>query len=157
MTLVGGAACAACSGSPAKPSLAANAQPGAVGGSQATITVGTTVYDFVTTCYDAGAGAVVAVGTGVEPGTGRPARALIQTFFNEPYVGVTIGGTAEVLEAAIDRPLELAIDNGVITGNDVEFVRNLELTRGAGEAAGRGSVRVECHGYVQGLPPGYTK
>ena len=147
----------ACSNASPKPSLAATAQPGAVGGSKATITIGSTVFDFVTTCYDAGAGAVVAVGTGVEPGTGRAARALVQTFFNEPYVGVTVGDSEVVYEAEIDQPLELSFQDNAIVGNDVVFVRNLELTRGAGEPAGQGSVRVDCRGYVQGLPPGYAK
>ncbi|HEV8295980.1 MAG TPA: hypothetical protein VGQ20_01740 [Acidimicrobiales bacterium] len=115
------------------------------------------VYTLATTCYDAGAGSVVAIGTGTEPGTARPMRALVQAFLTESYVGLTIGDRELVYESSLDDVLQLNFDEHVILGEDIHFVRNLDLSSGRGEAAGDGSVRVDCIEYASGLPPGYTR
>jgi hypothetical protein len=146
---------AACSGGPAKPSLDASASSTTVGGVNGTIVVGATTYTFAMTCYAPGAGAVVAVGNGTDPVSGHPTRALVQAFFEDPYVGVTVGAKESVYEPSLDQPVELSFQDDVVHGEGIKFVRNLDLTARVGEPAGLGSVTVTCAGYNAGLPPGY--
>jgi hypothetical protein len=145
---------AACSSSP--PSLDDHAAP-AAGRSTATVTVRDATYQLATTCYDAGAGSVVAVGTGTEPGTDRPTHLLVQAFLTDSYVGLTIGAHDLVYESTLDDALQLSLDAHLIVGTGIRFVRNLDLTSGRGEDAGEGAIRVECAEYAAGLPPGYAR
>jgi hypothetical protein len=139
------------------------------GGSIARVTIDATAYDFEVTCYDAGAGSVVAVGTGLvadeATGVERSSRVYVQAFLGDPYVGVTLelpagdGGESreEVFEAALDESFDLLLEDDVIQADDIEFVRNLDLTSGAAEAAGTGSVHVTCSEYEQGVPQGFVR
>src|SRR5262245_50098493 len=134
------------------------------GGSIARVTIGDDGYDFEVTCYDAGAGSVVAVGTGtvVDPVSGeeRGSRVLVQAFLGDPYVGVTLeqpgadgeDAPAEVFEAALDDSFDLLLENNIIQADGIEFVRGLDLDTGAAESAGTGSVRVTCNDFEQGMP-----
>jgi hypothetical protein len=139
------------------------------GGSIASVTIADVTYGFEATCYDAGAGSVIAVGTGSVPVTGteevRESRVFVQAFLGDPYVGVTIAVTdpedgavrEEVFEAAIDESFDLLLEDDVIAADAIEFVRNMDLTSGQGEPAGQGSVRVTCGGYEQGAPEGLER
>ena len=42
-----------------------------------------------------------------------------------------------------------------MSGNAIQFVRNLDLASRVGEPVGTGSVTVTCSSYNAGLPPGY--
>ena len=145
----------ACSGSGAKPSLDASASSTTVAVANGTIIIGTNTYAFVMTCYAPGTGAMVAVGTGIDPVSGHPTRALVQAFFDDPYVGVTVGDKESVFEPTLDEPIDLSFQDNVVTGTAIRFVRNLDLAARVGEPAGTGSVTVTCSSYSAGLPPGY--
>jgi hypothetical protein len=133
------------------------------GGSIAQVVIGDATFDFEVTCYDAGAGSVVVVGTGTEPaessGSDRTTHVLVQAFLGESYVGVTIGDNEALYEAALDETLDLLLEQDVIAADDIEFVRNLDLTDGEseGEPAGVGSLRVTCGGYEHGVPPQFDR
>lgn len=145
---------AACSGSGDEPSLAQAAgtiPPGPNG----SVAVGDVTYQFTMTCYAPGAGAVVAVGVGVEPGTGKATRALVQAFFRDPYVGVTVGDDEVVYEPSLDEPLELFYQDDTVRGSAIQFVKNLDLQARKGTPVGLGTVTVACAEYKTGLPPGY--
>ena len=148
-------ALSACSGGGAKPSLDASASSTTVAEPNGTIVIGTNTFVFVMTCYAPGTGALVAVGTGTDPVSGHPTRALVQAFFNDPYVGVTVGDKESVYEATLDEPIDLSFQDNVVTGTAIRFVRNLDLTARVGEPVGTGSVSVTCSSYSAGLPPGY--
>jgi hypothetical protein len=134
------------------------------GGSIARVTVGDDAYDFEVSCHDAGAGSVVAVGTGTsfDPASGqtRASRVLVQAFLGDPYVGVTLSlppgedGEAreEVFEAALDESFDLLLEGDTIQADEIAFVRNLDLATGAAEPAGTGSVRVTCNDFEKGMP-----
>lgn len=154
--LSGAALTAACSAGGSKPSLA-TATSTTVAASTATVVVGDTTFAFAMTCYAPGAGAVVAVGSGTDPVSGKATRALVQAFFRDPYVGVTVGDRDVVYEPTLAEPIELAFQDDVVRGTAIQFVKNLDLQARAGEPAGVGSVVVTCHGYRTGLPPGYGK
>jgi hypothetical protein len=136
------------------------------GGSIAQVTIAGHEYDFEVSCYDAGAGSVVAVGTGTEydpaSGSTRASRVFVQGFLGDPYIGVTLAApegadpaTArdDVYEAALDESFDLLLEDGVIAVDGIEFVRNLDLTSGAGESVGQGSLRVTCNDFEPGVPP----
>ena len=146
---------AACSSGGAKPSLGASVRATGAAVSNGTVVIGDTTFQFTMICYAPGAGSVVAVGTGTEPNTGRATRALVQAFFRDPYVGVTIGDNDTVFEPSLDEPIELFYRDDVVRGGAIQFVRNLDLQARAGTAAGIGSVTVTCSSYRAGLPPGY--
>lgn len=111
-------------------------------------------FRFSMTCYAPGAGAVVAVGTGTEPGTGREVRALVQAFLGDTYVGVVIGDDEVVFEPTLEESFELFIQDDVITGGAIRFVRT-DNRSAQSEPAGIGEVLVTCTSYLQGAPPGY--
>jgi hypothetical protein len=147
-----------CSSGPDKPSLAATASSVAAAPPNGSVVIGDVTYVFTMTCYAPGAGAVVASGNGTEPGTGRPTRALVQAFFRDPYVAVIVGDNNEVVyEPSLAEPVDLYLQDGVVRGGNIAFVKNLDLKSRQGEAAGVGSVVVTCASYQPGLPPGYGK
>jgi hypothetical protein len=142
------------------------------GGSIAQVTIDAHAYDFEVTCYDAGAGSVIAVGTGVEvdssTGAERSTRIFVQAFLGDSYVGLTISapedpadGEAaaddEVYEASLEDSFDLLLEDDVIRADNVQFVRNIDLTAGSGEPVGEGSLYVECGTYEQGVPPGLER
>jgi hypothetical protein len=158
----------ACSGDDDAPETQADVL--ARGGSIATVTIAEATYDFEVTCYDAGAGSVIAVGTGTVPdpsGEARESRVFVQASLGDPYIGVTVeqsdpededgAASEEVFEAAIDESFDLLLEDDVVAAGEIEFVRNMDLTTGEGEPAGVGSVRVTCGGYEQGGPPGIER
>lgn len=148
-------AVAGCSGGSDKPSLDANPSTTAAASPNGSVVIGEVTYQFTMTCYAPGAGAVVAVGTGLEPNTGKPTRALVQAFFRDPYVGVTVGDNEVVYEPSLDEPLELFYQDDTVRGSAIRFVRNLDLQARAGTPVGLGTVTVACGDYRTGLPPGY--
>jgi hypothetical protein len=145
----------ACSGGAAKPSLDARAPSTTIAAPNGKVVIGDTTYEFVMTCYAPGTGAVVAVGNGTDPVSGRATRALVQAFFGDPYVGVTIGNNETVFEPSLDESIDLYYQQDVVRGGAIQFVKNLDLQARTGEPAGLGSVTVSCANYRPGLPPGY--
>jgi hypothetical protein len=134
------------------------------GGSIARVTIGDDGYDFEVTCYDAGAGSVVAVGAGTvldgASGAEIATRVLVQAFLGDPYVGVTLArpvtdgseASEEVFEAALDESFDLLLEGNMIQADEIEFVHGLDLTTGASEPAGTGGVSVTCNDFEQGMP-----
>lgn len=155
MAMVALTAAVGCSGGSAHPSLEASPSSTTPAPANGTVAIGEVTYEFAMTCYAPGAGAVVAIGNGTEPGTGRPTRALVQAFFRDPYVAVTIGDNATVYEPSLAEPVELFYQDDVVRGGGIQFVKNLDLSSRQGEAAGVGTVTVTCTSYKAGLPPGY--
>ncbi len=146
---------AACAGGASKPSLDASSPGSTLAALNGTVVIGDTTYEFTMTCYAPGAGSVVAIGTGTEPGTGRSTRALVQAFFRDPYVGVTVGDNEIVYEPSLDEPIDLVYQDDVVRGAAIQFVKNLDLQSRLGADAGLGAVTVTCSNYRSGLPPGY--
>jgi hypothetical protein len=157
----------ACGGSSDDPETPADVL--ARGGSIARVTIATRAFDFEVTCYDAGAGSVIAVGTGVDvdaaTGTERETRIFVQAFLGDSYIGVTVASPdaqagapgEEVYEAGLDDSFDLLLEDDMIASDDIHFVRNLDLTEGDGEPAGDGSLHVTCTRYEPGVPPGLER
>ena len=120
--------------------------------STATIGVGGEVLDLVALCYSPGASDLVVVAEG-ESASAETVSVLVQAVLGEPYVSVRIAD--RLLESTLNEPLVLTIDDGVIRGERITFVENLDLETGVGEPAGLGFVRVECRGFEAGLPDAY--
>jgi hypothetical protein len=166
-----GVALGSCDGPPDEPETPAEVLER--GGSIARVTIGADIYDFEVSCYDVGAGSVIAVGTGTVVGTegedtDRATRLFVQAFLGDSYVGLTVelpatdddpadAADEEVFEAALDDSIDLVLEDDVIVAADIDFVRNLDLTGGDGEAVGTGSLRVTCSEYEQGEPPGLAR
>jgi hypothetical protein len=139
------------------------------GGSIARVAIGADTYDFEVTCYDAGAGSVLAIGTGTvwDPAAQleRRSRVFVQAFLGDPYIGVTVElpgddeqvAHEEVFEAAIDESFDLLLEDDVIQADDIEFVRNLDLTNGVSESVGTGSVHVTCNDFSKEIPPDFVR
>ncbi|MFT7475821.1 MAG: hypothetical protein ACI81L_002763 [Verrucomicrobiales bacterium] len=117
------------------------------------ITIGGVQYDFAFECWAAGAGDILALGVGDEPGTREPTQAIVQAFFGQTYVSVVIDGD-RVLELAIDEPADLFVQSDTIRGGALRFV-DAAGSAGVGESMGLGTVTVECNGFAPGLPDGY--
>jgi hypothetical protein len=145
----------ACSGGAAKPSLEEVVPTTSMATPNGTVVIGETTYSFAMTCYAPGVGSVVAVGSGVEPVTNRRTRALVQAFFRDSYIAVTIGDNEVVFEPSLEEPVELTFVDDVVQGPAIRFVRGLDLRDGVAQPAGMGSVTVHCDSYRPGLPPGY--
>jgi hypothetical protein len=146
-----------CSNGPEKPSLAATASDVVAAVPNGSVVIGDVTYPFTMTCFAPGAGAVVASGNGTEPGSGRPTRALVQAFFRDAYVAVIVGNNEVVYEPSLAEPVELYLQDDVVRGGNITFVKNLDLKSREGETVGVGSVVVRCEKYRPGLPPGYGK
>ena len=82
---------------------------------------------------------------------------MVQAFFRDPYVGVTVGDNEIVYEPSLDEPIDLVYQDDVLRGAAIQFVKNLDLQSRLGAAAGLGTVTVTCSNYRSGLPPGYGK
>jgi hypothetical protein len=144
-TAASAVALGSCEGAPDGPETPADVLER--GGSIARVTIGADAYDFEVSCYDAGAGSIIAVGTGtsVDAATGveRDTRVLVQAFLGDPYIGITVevppsgsdGETTareEVFEASLDDSIDLLLEDDVIAADGIEFVRNLDLTQSGG-------------------------
>jgi hypothetical protein len=153
----------------------------AAGGSLASVVVGETTYEFEATCFDAGAGSVVVVGTGTDPRVddGVATHLLVKAFLGESYIGVTVGDAEpegesattapaddlEIYEAALDQTLDLLLEEDTIAADDIAFVRGLPLdalptessTGAAGESAGAGSLLVRCGSFEKGVPEEFDR
>jgi hypothetical protein len=80
-------------------------------------------------------------------------QAIVQAFVGSPYVGVLDGD--DVFELAIDRPAELFVQDSSISGSALRFVKVGDSPPGQGEAAGLGSVSIECRDFSFGFPEGF--
>ena len=80
----------------------------------------------------AGAGDLLALGVGDEPGTNEPTQAIVQAFFGQTYVSVLIGDD-RVLELAIDEPADLFVQSDTIRGSALRFVEAVG-SAGVGES-----------------------
>ncbi len=121
--------------------------------SLATVTVGELLFTIPVVCYDAGAGEVVAVGTGLTT-EGEPLEVRIESSIVDPYVGVRVGGEAGVTyEPALGEPLDLFNVETGISGGAIFFVGALDVNTGVGVDAGVGSVEVTCLDYEREAPP----
>jgi len=118
------------------------------------VSIGSVQYDFSFECWAAGAGDILALGVGEDPGSGEFTQAIVQAFFGQEYVSVLVGDE-RVLELAIDQPAELFVQSDTIRGSALRFV-DAQGSAGVGEALGVGSVTVECDSFAPGLPEGYN-
>lgn len=153
-------ACAACAatddGAIVVPSVTAADESPDDGGAQsqpseATVEVGDTVYRFAATCYAPGAGDLLVLGVAEDPESDRLVEMYLQAFIADPYIGLRLGD-GSLIEAALDAPLDLYIQDDVIRASAVRFVRGLDLRTGDGEDDGFGELEVLCSGYSDDLP-----
>jgi hypothetical protein len=77
----------------------------------------------------------------------------VQAFFQEPYLVLALGD--RLIEPTPTLPLSLAFANGVIRGEDLHLVADLDLTTQQGTDMGLGSVTVTCKSFVPGLPSSF--
>ena len=119
--------------------------------SEATVEVGDTTYRFAATCYAPGAGDLLVLGVAEDPESDRLAEMYLQAFIADPYIGLRLGD-GRLIEAALDAPLDLYIQDDVIRASAVRFVSSLDLRTGDGEDAGFGALEVYCSGYSDDLP-----
>ena len=148
VVLLGAVAC----GSSDEPVLVSGSTPPPASPSTGVVIIGRERFAFVGTCYEAGAGDVVALGDGTTT-DGEPFHVLVQAFFGDGYVSVQFD-SGERIEPALDGALDLHFDGTRIDGADVAFVKDLDLATGSGESVGTGSVAVECAGFER-LPDDY--
>ena len=118
------------------------------------VQVGDRTFDLAFTCYAPGPGDGVAIGVGGPPANGQPVAARLQGVLGQPYVGVTVGGSA-LYEATLDGPLEVFVHDGTISAGAIEWTRGLDLGSGLGERVGYGAVFVSCAEYEHDLPEDY--
>ncbi len=117
------------------------------------ITIGSETIEFVFECHTEGAGDVLAIGVGTRDGKATRQQAIVQAFVGAPYVGVLDGG--DLFELAIDRPAELFVQDSAISGSALRFVKVSDGSPGRGEAAGLGSVSIDCRDFAFGFPEGF--
>ena len=141
-------AIAACSdkGSPGVPvtTTAPDASP-------MTIVVGRDTYELQAICYDAGAGAVVAIGSGTKP-SGGEIRGIVQAVVGSGYVALRLDEST-LLQPALDQRVEVRIDGTTLRAGGIAFVQDLDLVAGTSAAVAEGSAQVDCRSFRAGPPP----
>ncbi len=124
------------------------------GGSSAVVEVGGATYEFEVVCYEAGAGELIAVGSGTTP-DGNPVDLLVEASVSQPYIGLHLQPDGPIIESALNQPLNLVVQDDHIRGGAIYFLRDVDLDTGVGTDAGVGDVDVTCTGYERGAPAGY--
>lgn len=119
--------------------------------SEATVQVDDVVYRFAVTCHALGAGDLLVLGVAEDPESERLVEMYLQAFIADPYIGLRVGD-GKLIEAALDAPLDLYIQDDVIRASAVRFVHSLDLGTGESESAGLGELEVSCSEYSRGLP-----
>ena len=119
--------------------------------SEATVRVGERVYRFAATCYELGAGDLLVLGLADDPDSELFVEMYLQAFIVDPYIGLRLGD-GKLIEAALDAPLDLYVQDDVIRASAVRFVHDLDLTTGEGESAGFGELEVFCSDYSVNPP-----
>ncbi len=122
-------------------------QPRSVG----TAEIGGTRYEFEVTCHELGAGEVVVIGVGGDPGSGDAVELYLQAFLADPYVGLVLADGTRI-EPSLESPLDLYLQADVIRASAIRFVQDLDLETGEAEEVGFGEFEIHCHGYERGLP-----
>lgn len=117
------------------------------------VTIGDVQYELSFECFLDETGNALALGVGRDPVTDQSTEAVVQVFADQPYVGLIIDDE-QLLELAIDAPAELFVQSGVISGSALRFVETAD-TAGVGDAAGLGTVAIECSSFAPGLPEGF--
>jgi len=107
------------------------------------IQIGSKNVEMTFTCYETQLGEVEAIGNGEDPETGESTEALIQAFIGKPYVGLLKDGST-MFEASLNEPLDISVNGFEITAGAISWQKNLDLQTAYGEAAGFGSLFVEC-------------
>ena len=125
-----------------------------VGDYVAMVQIGDVRYDFSVTCYEAGAGELVAIGTGTAP-DGGTADLLVEASVSAPYVGIHLEPSGTIVESALDQALHLVVQDDHIRGGAIFFVQDVDLATGVGTDVGVGDVDVACSSFERGAPPGY--
>lgn len=123
------------------------------------VEVGDAQYSLAFDCHAPGAGEILAVGLGTDPGSGDRIEVYLQAFLAEPYLGIRVekpDATTLLYEAALDRPLEFVLENDVLRADGVELVTDLDLEARTGTPAGPGSIVIECREYLTDLPDGFS-
>lgn len=120
--------------------------------SEGTVSVGDKTYFFTVACYAPGAGDLLALGVGGEPGSDSVVELYLQAFLGAPYIGLRLGdGT--LLEPSLDAPFDVYFQDDVIRASAIRFVRSLDLESGEATEVGFGELEITCADYSRELPP----
>ena len=119
--------------------------------STATMVVGDVTYALDVACYAMGDD-LTAVGVGTDPSTGSQVKGLIRGPASA-YVGLMFGDDEYIYEADAKVPLTIERDGDRLIGNDIAFVRDIDLGSADGPSVGVGSVTVECVSTRAGVAP----
>jgi hypothetical protein len=139
---------AACSGG-TRPSL-----DGSAIDSTATLVVGDVTYALKVACYTLGDD-LTAVGIGADAATGKAVKGLIRGP-DSAYVGLMFGDDEYIYEADAKVPLTIQRDGDRLVGEEIAFVRDIDLGSADGATVGIGSVVVECSSTREGIAPTLT-
>lgn len=124
--------------------------------SEGTVEIGDTRYQFTVTCQELGAGEVIVIGSGEDPGSGGAVELYLQAFLGDPYIGLRLAdGT--FFEPSLESPLDLYVQDDVIRASAIRFVRDLDLETGTATEAGFGEVEIHCYEYSNELPDQETE
>ena len=119
--------------------------------SEGSVEIGETRYQFAVTCQELGAGEVIVVGSGEDPGSGAAVELYLQAFLGDPYIGLRLAdGT--LFEPSLESPLDLYLQDDVIRASAIRFVRDLDLDTGTATEVGFGEVEIHCYEYSNELP-----
>ena len=141
-------ATAGCSGG-TRPSLNSSAID-----STATLVVGDVTYALKVACYTLGDD-LTAVGIGNDVATGKAVKGLIRGP-DGAYVGLMFGDDEYIYEADAKVPLTIQRDGDRLVGEEIAFVRDIDLGSADGATVGIGSVVVECSSTSEGIAPTLT-
>ena len=141
-------ATAGCSGG-IRPSLDANTID-----STATLVVGDVTYALKVACYTLGDD-LTAVGIGTDTATGKAVKGMIRGPVSA-YVGLMFGDDEYIYEADANVPLAIQRDGDRLVGEEIAFVRDIDLGSADGTTVGVGSVVVECSSTSEGTAPTLT-
>ena len=137
-----------CSGG-LRPFLDANAID-----STATLVVGDVTYALKVACYTLGDD-LTAVGIGTDAVTGKAVKGLIRGP-ESAYVGLMFGDDEYIYEADAKVALTIQRDGDRLFGEEIAFVRDIDLGSADGATVGVGSVVVECSSTSEGIAPTLT-
>ena len=116
-------------------------------GSTGLVSVAGRDYSFDVTCYDVGAGEVLALGSGSDDS--GPTELYVRSFLGEPYIGLRLSN-GTLVESTLDAPLELFLQDDVIRASALRLATGLDLETGQSSELGFGTVEVACNSYKTG-------
>jgi hypothetical protein len=134
------------------PACSSGARPSLEGGvdSTATVVVGDVTYELRVACYESDA-ELTAVGVGTDGATGKSLKGLVRGP-SSSYVGLMFGDDEYIYEPDANVALTIRRDGDRLLGDEIPFVRDVDLDSAEGTAVGIGSVVVECASKRGGTP-----